>query len=236
MSAYNQDEYEANKAAANAILATAPANAVAAIIAELIEDRSEPMTDYCGSTVKRTVFIGWRTTARENFSQLRKAAATFPETAHLGPGKDTYIAHVVFASDVAPINCGNIYAGQFYDGQHERGTFQTESEAIAYTADKPLHDVDFETRDGLKAVSFKWKITRESVEHRENYSMGGGNYLKSNYRHSDGWRVSSAVVLGGWWSSCKLEDGIRGNVVPFRAPIAAVPVSLPDFGGLELQF
>lgn len=234
MKAYNQDEYEANKAAANAILATAPANAVAAIIAELIEDRSEAMTDYCGSTVTRTVLIGWRTTARENFSQLRKAAATFPETAHLGPGKDTFTARVVFASDVAAFNGGNIYAGQFYEGQYDRATFQTESEAIAYTSDKPLHDVDFETLNGREAASLTWEIKHESVEHRENYSMGGGNYLKSDYRHADGWRVSSAV-LGGWWSSCKLENGIGGNVVPFRAPIV-VPVALPDFGGLELQF
>lgn len=30
----------------------------------------------------------------------------------------------------------------------------------------------------------------ENAEHREKYSMGGGFYLKADYRHSDGWKVS----------------------------------------------
>jgi hypothetical protein len=40
-------------------------------------------------------------------------------------------------------------------------------------------------------VPLLWRITEESIEHRENYSMGGGNYLgDSRY---GGWTVYSTT-------------------------------------------
>lgn len=61
----------------------APAWAKAAIIAELVEDCSDSMTDYHGHRTLRTVVIGWSKHERDLFPEMRKAAATFPETAHL---------------------------------------------------------------------------------------------------------------------------------------------------------
>lgn len=60
-----------------------PSWAQAVIVAELIEDDSDIMTDYHGSKTKRTVILGFSKHTRDLFPELRKAAATFKETAHL---------------------------------------------------------------------------------------------------------------------------------------------------------
>lgn len=61
----------------------APDWAKAAIVAEYHEDRSDSQTDYYGSTTTRNVVIGWSRHTRDLFPEMRKAAATFEETAHL---------------------------------------------------------------------------------------------------------------------------------------------------------
>jgi len=67
------------------ILAKRPPRAEAVIVAQLEKDESEPWGDYSASKTVRRVAIGWRTGKREDFRQLRRAAAQFPETRHLGP-------------------------------------------------------------------------------------------------------------------------------------------------------
>ena len=77
-------EYQAKRAAESAVLAQvmakAPASAKGIIVAELHKDASDPMTDYFASHSVRTVAIGWRFSAREDFRALHAAAAQFPET------------------------------------------------------------------------------------------------------------------------------------------------------------
>lgn len=60
-----------------------PAWAKAVIVAELVEDQSDSMTDYFGSTTRRTVILAFSKHTRDIFSEMRKAAANFAETAHL---------------------------------------------------------------------------------------------------------------------------------------------------------
>lgn len=60
-----------------------PGWAKAVIIARLHEDRSDPVSDYFDSRIVREVLLGFSKTTRENFSEMRKAAAQFPETAAL---------------------------------------------------------------------------------------------------------------------------------------------------------
>lgn len=67
----------------------APSWAKAAIIAELVEDDSDIMTDYHGHKTLRTVVIGWSRHERDLFPEMRKAAATFPETADLATAPET---------------------------------------------------------------------------------------------------------------------------------------------------
>lgn len=60
-----------------------PSWAKAAIVAEYERDDCDIMSDYFSTVTERRVIIGWSTHGRDLFPELRKAAATFPETADL---------------------------------------------------------------------------------------------------------------------------------------------------------
>jgi phospholipid N-methyltransferase len=60
-----------------------PSWAKAAIIAEQEQDDCDSMSDYYNAKTVRRVVIGWSKHARDLFPEMRSAAATFPETAHL---------------------------------------------------------------------------------------------------------------------------------------------------------
>jgi hypothetical protein len=60
-----------------------PDDAKAVIIAELREDDSNPMTDYFGYNIVRTVILGFSNHTKYLFSEMRKYAANFDETAYL---------------------------------------------------------------------------------------------------------------------------------------------------------
>ena len=60
-----------------------PADTKAVIVAELHENNSDPMTDYFGYHTVRTVIIGFSPHTKDLFSEMRKYAANFDETAHL---------------------------------------------------------------------------------------------------------------------------------------------------------
>lgn len=110
-----------------------PSWAKAVIVAELIEDKSDLMSDYHGHGIKRTIILAFSKHKRDLFGEMRKAALNNPETAFLnGADKD--------------------------------------------------------------------------AEHREKYSMGGGYYLKNEWRHDSGWSISKKpfydmgdnVPMGEW--------------------------------------
>lgn len=67
-----------------------PANAKAVIVARLKKDESDLMTDYFASSTVRTVILGFSTHTRDLFSEMRKYAANFPETAYLAEQNDEY--------------------------------------------------------------------------------------------------------------------------------------------------
>jgi hypothetical protein len=60
-----------------------PEDAKAVIIAELHEDDSEPMTDYFSYHTTRTVILGFSNHTKDLFSEMRRYAANFEETAYL---------------------------------------------------------------------------------------------------------------------------------------------------------
>jgi hypothetical protein len=80
-----QSEWTAKQDAANALMdqvkAKAPAGAKGVIVAKLMVDDSDMMTDYFSNHAERVVAVGFRMTAREDFTALHRAAASFPETA-----------------------------------------------------------------------------------------------------------------------------------------------------------
>lgn len=77
------------KQAAADLAKYAPAWAQAAIVAELHQDDSDSMTDYHNHKTTRVVVIGWSRHRRDLFGEMRKAAATFPETADLADAPES---------------------------------------------------------------------------------------------------------------------------------------------------
>ncbi|MEM9128316.1 MAG: hypothetical protein AAGA97_01165 [Pseudomonadota bacterium] len=65
-----------------------PADAKAVLIAECVQDQSDSMTDYFGSSTTKIVILGFSRHQRDLFPEMRKAAARFEGTAHLTDAPD----------------------------------------------------------------------------------------------------------------------------------------------------
>ena len=198
------------------------------IVAEYHVDESDIQTDYFSHRTARSVVIGFGQGKRESFKQLREAAARFEPTKQFGPGCDVWTARVVFANDIRGNGCC-YYAGQSSPWHREENdsnaTFTTEAGASAWAEQcGPINDVNV---DGQTA-NFEWSLNCESIENRENYSMGGGNYLGS-YRHNTGWKVRSWDVTG--WKSTSTE---RVEVLPFEEK-QAKPVKVAKKKAVEVE-
>lgn len=135
-----QAEHDALNAKLEAVT---PAGATRVIVASLKEDRSDPMSDYSSNTAVRTVAIGFGTNKREDFKLLHRAAASFPETAHLG-------------------------------SQEALTSYLKERDNRSYS--------DY--------------IAENAGEHRDNYSMGAGNYLSDHGWDGggSGWVIKSYTL------------------------------------------
>lgn len=201
----------------DAIRAKAPAGAVALILAEFDEDKCDPMTDYFAHSTTRTVAIGWRFSQREDFRRLREAAATFPETAHLGPGRDRYQVVLLLSAEECASNHYQLgHAGDLLrDEEGRQAVFTTEAEAVA-AAEAAGHPHGY-------------RIEHESVEHRDNYSMGSGNYLKAGFNDSTGWRVRSTPFGGRALPYHEIEDRLP------PAPTTAEPAEEREAGGATVS-
>jgi hypothetical protein len=60
-----------------------PSWAKAVIVAEFHKNISDPMTDYFDTRIKKRVLLAWSKHTRKLFSEMRKAAKLFNETADL---------------------------------------------------------------------------------------------------------------------------------------------------------
>lgn len=109
----DNEKQEAIRESWAAVLAKKPAGAQAVIIAELHEDKCDMMSDYFNSQVVRTVAIGWRTGSKEDFRQLRRAAAGWSETAHLDAANAERRENYSMGK-------GNYLATSSYSGWHVR--------------------------------------------------------------------------------------------------------------------
>lgn len=67
-----------------------PENAKAVIVARLKQDESDSQTDYFASRTTRTVILGFSTHKRDIFSEMRKHASNFEETAYLAEYNEDY--------------------------------------------------------------------------------------------------------------------------------------------------
>ena len=64
-------------------LVNIPKDACAIIVAHFKNDTSDPYSDYFAHKTAKTVYLAYSFTKRNNFSEMRKAAARFTDTAHL---------------------------------------------------------------------------------------------------------------------------------------------------------
>jgi hypothetical protein len=168
--------------------AMAAAGADRVIVARFRVDESDMVTDYFGGRTAREVVIGLGRGRRESFAQLRKAAAAFKPTADYGPGLGRWYASVSVDADCHG-NGFTLWQGSRSPWHDEQaaGPLPTKEAAEAHAAARPLAPISV---DG-KLVPLVWRITEEQIEHRETYSMGGGNYLgDSRY---GGWSVYSTT-------------------------------------------
>jgi hypothetical protein len=158
------------------------------IVATFRVDETDTQTDYFGSRSVRHVVIGLGRGRRESFAQLRKAAARFAPTRDYGPGLGRWFASVVLAADCYGNGCTlwKDSRSPWHD-EHAAGPLPTRAAAEAHAAGITLTPGNV----GGTVIPFAWRISEEPIEHRENYSMGAGNYLGcSRY---GGWTVSSTT-------------------------------------------
>lgn len=163
------------------------------IVASYHVDESDSQTDYFGGRRVREVVIGFGKGKRENFSQLRKAAALFPPTEDFGPGFDRWTVTANKRPD-EPDRWS--FGEQLRDDRYRVREFRTQAEAEAAVAEiiatAPECQPDYTGCIGFPALAqaYGFACHRHSIEQRENYSMGGGNYLGERY---SGWKVTSYV-------------------------------------------
>ena len=74
----------------------------------------------------------------------------------------------------------------------------------------------------------------ESAEHREKYSMGGGYYLKSGSRYSNGWKVSKQRFYGDGSPARHIPSGEWFLNPPKPEPVAAA-LSGAMSGGMRIE-
>jgi len=169
--------------------AMADAGADRVIVAKFRVDESDGQTDYFGGRTSREVVIGFGRGKRESFAQLRKAAAAFKPTADYGPGRGRWYATPVLGADC--VTGGYLYKGSRspWHDDAAAGPLPTRAAAEAHAAANHVGPINVHGT----VVPIEWHIREEQIEHRENYSMGGGNYLgDSRY---GGWTVSSSTYV-----------------------------------------
>ena len=177
------------------LMAHVPPGALHAIVAELVQDESDSMSDYWGSKRVKTVVIGWSFTERENFKKLRQAAAGFEPTAHLAPGIEPTTISKRLDQEF-------VWWSASSDGQGE-----------GHWTPSRFHVMEFDNRDlaetALRAAGEdpsdpKIHFHSTSLEHRDNYSMGRGNWVGVGSQHCSGWKVCRAS-----FSRLETADGLE---------------------------
>ena len=163
------------------------------IVAKFSVSESDSYTDYYGGRTARTLVIGFGKGKRENFRELRASAAAFP------PAEDVAFDRVSVRVVVKTANDPHGRYERWTDDSGQTRYFRSESEARAAMADmlathpecQPGHTgcVHF---PAFVAGGMAVEYVTYSPEQRENYSMGGGNYL--GWSRYSGWTVSSMAV------------------------------------------
>ncbi len=226
------------------LLKIQPDWAQAIIVAQWHENESDAMTDYFNHKTTREVVLAWSRHTRDLFPEMRTAAARFEPTAHLGPKMGDFSVSVNLANDFMSGGTA-CWAGDRSPWHRETlgsdANFSTREEAEAWIAQAPELRPMNDGQNGENVVRFEYRITEQSVEHREKWSMGHGYYLKHGYTHSTGW----AVKKSGFWLLGSRRDQTIEEIVTVqpaesarsRTSFSAVEIAYnADQKGVELRF
>lgn len=227
-----------------------PAWAEEVIVAEFYVSDCDIGTDYFNGHSTKIVPLAWSRHRRRLFPEMRKAADLYPPVHHLGTDRALFTIKI----NPNPEN-ESMYNTWFAD---ENGTrwwsTRPDAEAAAQrriAADNEKWEKrmtgDPEHRFFTKTFPFGYTIREESIEHREDYSMGHGLYL--GHDRYAGWQVrktypgaiAQAMGSGGEHTldkgkstpvNSKSGGGKRERAV---TPVGDVePLDLPDGVTLEV--
>lgn len=169
-----------------------PKGTKSVIIAEQMQNESDSMTDYFHGSSIRKVVLSFSSHTKNLFSEMRKAADKFEPTHHLGTNKGSFKATLLNSEDHNDNrNYKNCEVRDYhFDGIKTSTEFNTKAAAEDYIStlpDPPVIRIDgneFTTRWGV--------VEGYSIEHKENYSGGGGYYL-GTHRYS-GWQINKVCI------------------------------------------
>lgn len=179
-----------------------PADTEALIVAAHDVDASDSQTDYFHHQTTQIIVLAASKHKRDLFAEMRKAAATLPQTAHMGPGKGRFNVYAVANADCG---CG-VWKGCGSHWHDEvKKSFDTKEAAETYIKNSPAPgSIEFQ---GVGLVTFSFHLSEEKIEHREKYSMGAGYYLKDGWDNSTGWRVYKVRKGADWGAEIYLSLG-----------------------------
>lgn len=128
-----------------------PTNAQAVIVAHLKQDESDSQTDYFSNRTMRTVILGFSTHKRDIFSEMRKCASNFEETAYLAEYNAAYEHREKYSMGAGYYLGESKYRGWIIEKEkmYNRDSF---IERLAYTAG----DID-----NIHLKTIRTKNTRE---------------------------------------------------------------------------
>jgi len=184
-----------------------PEEAQAVIVARLKQDDSDRMTDYYASSVQRTVILGFSKHKRDIFSEMRKHASNFEETAYLAEPNEDYEHREKYSMGDGYYLGKSKYSGWIIEKEPVYNRERT-IEDFAYTAgnednirvgkpnatppSKPTAPTG-ESKDGCTMVEYSAKAVAVFGETRaikdELKAMGGrfNNHLTFNGKRLAGW-------------------------------------------------
>ena len=189
-----------------------PEYAKAVIVARLKQDESDSQTDYFASRTTRTVILGFSTHKRDIFSEMRKHASNFEETAYLAEYNEDYEHREKYSMGAGYYLGESKYHGWIIEKEPIYNREQAIKE-FAYTAgsednihimknDKipptPPSDKNSTSKNGCTLVEYSEKAVAVFGETRaikdELKAMGGkfNNRLTFNGKRLAGWIFSKS--------------------------------------------
>lgn len=181
-----------------------PEWAQSAIVAELHQDDCDSMTDYFNAKTLRTVVIGWSKHNRDLFSEMRKAAATFPETADLATApenaehREKYSMGAGYYLKVGSRYCSGWAVQKVSFGYCGRAGLEFAPHITAADDAEPIAAIEPATPIGGNAAGL---FTIERHTHsRKGFAMWICTIAERLERADFDRFLTEAKALGGWYS------------------------------------